>query len=175
MLERFLPSARDTWTWQPMQLTDMAEISEIGYADFDAEFLGIFNPDVPYYISNLCKGVIDQMHDPLSVQLIVARSTVDNTIVAYGWIERGFKMPFSKDNMTEGRLAWIRTDLPTRVRITLMAQIIHQWWGWSVQTGADIMVNSTIRNSTSGFLNLHRQADFVIRGSIAYKRITELK
>jgi hypothetical protein len=62
-------------------------------------------------------------------------------------------------------------SLSVRSRIRLVREMIEQWELWCRCSGIGVLVSSTIRQDQTGFLRLHEQAGFTIRGSMAFKRI----
>jgi hypothetical protein len=71
------------------------------------------------------------------------------------------------------RIAHVALAIPVRERVFLCAQMLRTWEKWAEACDIKIICSSTIRADQPGFLRLHREADYVVRGSIAYKRLTK--
>lgn len=171
-LEKYLPSARDTWTWQLAQLTDVPDIVAMAQSHFQSEMDQIVVADPALFGRNISIAVLTQMHDARQEQVLVARDKTDDRLVAWAWISRGSYTTYSRDEMAEARFVHCDLRLPLRSRITITAQVLQQWYLWCMIGGIPVLVSSSIRSEQSAFMRLHEQAGFSVRGSIGYIRIT---
>jgi hypothetical protein len=73
--------------------------------------------------------------------------------------------------MVVGRMAHMDMTLSARIRIRLLKDMIGLWETWAIAIGVLVICSSTIRSDQSGFLRIHEQAGYQIRGSNAYKRL----
>ena len=172
ILEKFLPSERDSWTWKLADLSDVTGIVTLAQRHFENEITEVFEPNPQLFAKHVSVAIVEQSYDPRRLQLIVAVDRTTHQIIAYAWLTRGIYMTYATDEVAEASFAHIRMDLPLRTRLTIMAQILQQWEMWCHICGIPVIVSTTIREDQSGFLRLHEQADYRIRGSFAFKRIT---
>ena len=170
-LEKFTPSDRDTWTWSLATFEDIADIVNMAETLFQVEIEDFLRPDPALLTRNLAISVSKQAYSLYDEQLIVARNKTTNKLMAWAWVGRGAYSPYSRDEMAEGKFAHMDLDLPVRTRITLLAQILHQWYAWASVCRIPVLVSTSIREEQAGFMNLHRAAGFTIRGSIGYLKV----
>ena len=171
ILEKFSPSTRDTWTWHRAGILDVPAIVEMADIYFQKEIQDILTFDPNIYAYNITLAVVNQSFDAGQCQLITARDTITQQLLAYAWLARGNHMPYAPQEYAEAAILHMDLNLPLRTRITLMAQILQQWELWCQVNRIPILVSSSIREDQTGFMNLHKDAGFDIRGSIAYKKI----
>ena len=174
-LEKFIPSDRDTWTWQLAQLKDVPEIVQLAYDNFQHEFAPLMEIKPALFFRNVSIAIQKQSYNLGEENLLVARDRTTNELVAYSWIQRQQYLSFSPDEMAEARFAHVKMDLPVRARITLLAQMLHQWYFWASVCKIPVLISSSIRDDQDVFMKLHRQAGFTVRGSIAYIKVEEMK
>lgn len=170
ILQRYAPSARDTWTWRLAQFSDVVPITAMANEIYGAEVDGIFSQDVRRMAYHVDMAVTTQRYYLNREQLIVAEDSVSKCLLAYAWISRGGTTPYAEEEMAEAKFAHIDLSLPTVTRVKLMAQILQQWHLWCQICGIPVLVSTTIREDQTGFLKLHDQAGFKRRGSFAYLR-----
>jgi hypothetical protein len=101
----------------------------------------------------------------------VARNPATGSLLAYTWAVRGEYSPWSREEQVQVRMAHVDQHLSDRNRIFLCAQMIRMWETWAENIDVKIICSSTMRGEQDAFLELHRQAGFSVRGSIAYKRL----
>ena len=171
-LEQYLPGPRDTWTWRQARIGDVTDIVAMAETNFQSEMEKILTPDPALFARNIAIAIITQMHSLTQEQVLVARDQVTDTLVAWSWISRGSYTTYSRDEMAEARFVHCDLQLPIRTRITLTAQVLHQWYLWCMTGGVPVLVSSTIRADQSAFMRLHERAGFTVRGSMAYIRVT---
>jgi hypothetical protein len=170
-LEKFVPSERDTWTWSLATFEDIADIVSMAQTLFQVEIETFMAPDPALFARNLAISVAKQAYSLYDEQLIVARNKTTNMLMAWAWIGRGGYTPYSRDEMAEAKFAHMDLALPMRTRITLLAQMLHQWYAWASVCRIPVLVSTSIREDQTGFMNLHRAAGFTIRGSIGYLKV----
>ena len=171
-LEKFLPSDRDTWEWFLAQESDLEEIVNFADQFYSNEIEGIFTKHPRRLLYNLNVAITHQRYHLNKTQLMVARNKTTDRLVAWAWLGRGSYTPYAPEEMAEAKFAHIDLSLSTRERVTIMAQILHQWHLWCQINQIPVLVSTSIREDQQGFMNLHRSAGFTVRGSYAYKRIT---
>ena len=170
ILQKYAPSARDTWSWRLAQFADVVPITAMANEIYGAEVDGIFTQDVRRMAYHVDMAVTTQRYYLNREQLIVAEDSVSKCLLAYAWISRGGTTPYADEEMAEAKFAHIDLALPTVTRVKLMAQILQQWHLWCQICGIPVLVSTTIREDQAGFLKLHDQAGFKRRGSFAYLR-----
>jgi hypothetical protein len=62
--------------------------------------------------------------------------------------------------------------LPTKLRITLIKEMMSQWEELAKFSKNPIICSTTMRHSQDAFLKLHAKAGYSVRGSYAYKKIS---
>lgn len=170
ILQKYAPSARDTWSWRLAQFADVVPITAMANEIYGSEVDGIFTQDVRRMAYHVDMAVTTQRYYLNREQLIVAEDSVSKCLLAYAWISRGGTTPYADEEMAEAKFAHIDLALPTVTRVKLMAQILQQWHLWCQICGIPVLVSTTIREDQAGFLKLHDQAGFRRRGSFAYLR-----
>jgi len=171
ILEKFSPGTRDTWFWHRAGIFDVSDIVLLAQRQFQREIESVFTPDPEFYAHNVTLACVNQNFDASKCQLIIARDITTKKLLAYAWLARGIYMPYARDECAEAAFLHMDLNLPLRQRITLMAQILQQWQLWCQVNSIPVLVSSSIREDQTGFMNLHKDAGFDIRGSIAYKKI----
>jgi hypothetical protein len=171
-LEKYLPSDRDTWSWRIAQLSDVPDIVKMAQDHFQQEMEQIITPDPALFARNIGIAIITQMHQLTEEQVLVARDQTTDQLRAWSWISRGSYTTYSRDEMAEARFVHCDLNLPIRARLTLTAQVLHQWYLWCMTSSVPVLVSSSIRSDQSAFMRLHESAGFSVRGSLAYIRVT---
>ena len=158
-----------TIEWQFAELRDVPSIVELAQQHFQSEIDQVFTPNPRRFAQHVSAAIVEQSFDPLRQQLIIARDQVG--LAAYTWVTRGHYMTYADEEIAEVLFAHTRMTLSARLRIQLIRDMIQQWQLWSLCAGIKVLVSSTIRSDQSAFLRLHEQAGFIIRGSMAFKKI----
>ena len=171
MLEKYLPSSRDTWSWRPATLSDVNAIVDMAESQFQPEITAVFTPDRRMLARHLAQAIIAQTYNNLEQQIIVARDRDTDALVAWAWLGRGGHTMYAPEEFAEAHFAHIDLTLSTRNRVTIMAQILQQWRLWCLIGGIPVLVSTSIREDQAGFMNLHRAAGFMVRGSFAYLKV----
>ena len=172
-LEQYSHSAADRWRWRPPTGADAQDMVDLALVCFGQETADFFANDPIEYARNITLATVNQFYNPLSELLSVAYD--GDMLVAYTWVIRGQYAPWSKEEMATVRIAHVRLDLSQRERITLLAQMIQMWELWARACKIKVIFSSTIRSSQDPFMRLHERADYSVRGSCAYKRLSQIK
>jgi len=170
-LERYAHTTHDPWRWAPAAGTDCQDITDMALVDFGRETDQIFTNDPIEYQRNIMLSTVNQFYNPKMELLSVARAQGTGTLLAYTWAKRSEYAPWSREEMVAVRMAHIDQQLSARHRITLCAQMIRMWEVWADACDIRIICSSTVRGEQATFLELHRQAGYSVRGSVAYKRL----
>jgi hypothetical protein len=169
ILQQYLPSSRDTWTWRLAQPEHVIPIVALADTQFGNEVDDIFTRDPRRMAGHVHVAITQQTYDHSQQQIIVAENS-DGHVIAWSWIKRGIYMPYAPEECCEAEFAHVDLNLPSIARIRVLAQMIIQWSIWCQIQQIPVLISSTIRADQAGFLRLHEQAGFTIRGSIAYTR-----
>jgi len=157
------------WHWRPATGLDVPDIVAMAVRGFESEVDDIFQPDHVAYARNVTQAVVSQFYSPTQELLLVARDN-SNRLLAYVWVIRE-TAPWSDEVMAAVRMVHVDLTLPTRTRIRLVQEMIGLWEVWAVESGIPIICSTTMRRDTSGFLRIHQQRGYDVRGSIAYRRL----
>ena len=170
ILDRYKPSAKDTWTWSLAKIFDVPEIVIMAQQHFQSEIADIFTADPERYAKHVTMACVEQSFNPQTTQLIVARNNTTQELMAYAWLTRGHHMTYAPEECAEAAFVHMALNLPLRTRVTLTAQILQQWDLWCQICQIPVIVSTSIRQDQQGFIELHQRADYKIRGSFAWKR-----
>jgi hypothetical protein len=167
-LEKFLPRARDTWSWRLAQLDDVDDIVSLAQQFYQKEIAQILTPTPRLFAFNLRRAIVNQTHDLSLEQVIVAVDRDSLEIVAWAWCQRGIYMPYAPEECAEAAFAHVRLDMTARERVRITAQIIQQWILWCQFWHIPVLVSSSIRQDQTAFMRLHKRFGFQTAGSLAY-------
>jgi hypothetical protein len=170
ILQRYLPSGRDTWTWRLAQPEHVIPIVALADTQYGTEVNQIFTTDPRRMAQHVHMSITQQTYDHSREQIIVAENQSGH-VVAWAWIGRGIYMPYAPEECAEGKFIHMDLNLPVTARLRITAQALIQWHIWCQIQGIPVLISSTIRQDQAGFLRLHEQAGFTIRGSIAYMKM----
>jgi hypothetical protein len=169
----FSPDESDAWEWELASNKDIPEIVLMAEGMFQNEVEHIFTPDRMYLAYSLEIALTTQKYNKSQTLLTVARNKESNKLMAWAWLGRNGFTTYSRDEMAEAKFIHCDLTLSTRQRITIVAQAIQMWEGWCHLHKIPVLVSTTVRAEQKAFLKLHEQLGFTLRGSIAYKRITQ--
>lgn len=172
ILEQYLPSDTDTWTWYPAKLNDIPEMVGISQSLYQCEIENVFTPTPALLMRSLAHGIINQNYDSMSEQMVVARDNSTKKLLGWAWLGRGGFLPYAPEEFAEAKFVHLALDESARTRIHLTAQILQQWVLWCQICQIPVLVSTTIREDQRGFMRLHESAGFIIRGSFAYYRVS---
>lgn len=163
----------DSWLWARMIHSDVEEVLELTDSNFTQEIRDIFTPNRTRLAYNLHNAILQQSFNLNTHFISVARNKETKQLMSWFWLERGKYMPFSNDEAAVAEFSHVEMSLPTRQRMTLVAQTIEQWIAWAELQKIPILISTSIRKDQEGFMRLHEQFGFLIRGSFAYRKIGE--
>jgi hypothetical protein len=164
-------SPNDTWAWNYAQWSDVEDMYLMAKSHFEREMDGIFTINDEAYKYALDISTSHQRHNLALEQLLVCRDKTTNKLLAYSWIGRGHRTPYSNDEMAEARMAHTDLNLSPTQRIHILVQMISYWETWCKACGIPVLVSTSIREEQATFLKLHERLGFVVRGGICYKRL----
>ena len=158
------------YNWRPVLPQDLPAVVALARTHFESEVDHIFRTDPLVYELNLAQAVVNQLYAPTSVLLLGCWAGAK--LVAYTWVARGERAVWSSEEMAAVRMAHTDLSLPARERIQIIRQMLGFWRVWASEAGLPIICSTTLRSDQQGFLRLHQQAGYTVRGSIAYLRLT---
>lgn len=171
LFQKYQPSQNDLWRWDYAQYTDIEDIYAMAKVHFEREMADIFTINDAGYKYALDISTSHQRHNLALEQLLVCRDKTSNKLLAYSWIGRGHRTPYSNDEMAEARMAHVDLALSGLQRIHILVQMIHYWVLWAQACAIPVLVSTSIREEQSAFLKLHQRLGFTVRGGIAYLRV----
>lgn len=171
MRNKYFPSDRDTWEWRYANLSDTDDIVKMAQSLFQVEIENIFTPDPKLFAYNVDIAITQQYHYQHLTQIMVARNKQTNKLMGWSWIGRGNTTTYAREEMAEARFVHTDLSLPAKTRICLVAQTLQHWIVWCYKYKIPVLVSTSIRQEQQAFLKLHQELGFILRGSIAYKKI----
>ena len=150
----------------------MPAIKDIAESWFQCEIQHIFTPDPIAYMRNVTQAVVNQYYAPGSELIQVAKDP-QGKILGYVWARRGQRAMWSDDEMAVIQMVHVDLSLSARQRVALIREMIQLWEIWAVTYHIPVVCSTTMRGDQSGFLRLHTQAGYDVRGSYAYKRMIQ--
>jgi hypothetical protein len=159
------------YTWRPATLSDIDAVITLTTQNFSEEITDLFVPDPWAGARNLTQAIVNQYYRPSSELVSVA---VDNSdkIIAWTWAQGMQTMAWSDELMVQVRMAHTNMQLSTRDRVRLTQDMIALWEGFAQFACHKIVCSTTMREDQAGFLRIHQAAGYDVRGSYAYKRLT---
>ena len=172
ILPRYAHVESDPWRWRAASGGDTQAITDMALSHFGLETDAIFDNDTQEYSRNVLLATVNQFYNPKTELISVAHDAAGH-LLAYTWAMRGQYAPWSREEMVAIRIAHTRLDIAPRPRIHLLSQMIIMWETWARACDIRIICSTTMRGDQSAFMNLHARAGYSVRGSIAYKRLTQ--
>lgn len=161
-----------TYTWRPATGTDIKDIINISYP-FLFEVESIWSIDEIAFTRNLTLAVVNQFFAP-TTELLSVCVDEKNNVIAYTWAKKGETAHWSNEEMLVIKLAHIAIDLPNKIKIQLIKDMLHMWEAFATLAQVNIICSTTMRNNQSAFLKLHQRQGYIVRGSTAYKKLNTL-
>ena len=171
LVQKYSPLPSDPWQWNYAQYADIEDMFTMAKQHFEREMSDIFTINDASYKYALDLATSHQRHNLAHEQLLVCRDKSTNKLLAYSWIGRGHRTPYSNDEMAEARMAHMDLDLSGIERIHILVQMMIYWEMWCEACRIPVLVSTSIRSEQATFLKLHERLGFIVRGAIAYKRI----
>jgi hypothetical protein len=163
------------WTWSQPTGADVTDIVNLAEQNYRSEADGIFEIDTLAGARNITLALVNQMYNPGSEFVQVARDDVTHAILGYVWVCRGQRPIWSDQEMATTRLVHVDLTLPVRVRLRIIQEMLLKWEQWARTWAIPIMCSVTMRRDTQGFLKLHARHGYDVRGSFAYKRLSTVQ
>ena len=161
------------WEWALADpLEDPKDITDLANDHFRDGMDGMLTIDYPRMIECVTMTSVQQRFNRSVELLIVARSTKDNSLLAYGWFDRGGFTTYSYDEISNQKFIHIRKDLPARTKVILTYQLLHQHIIWTQTQGIPVVCSTSVLADNRAFMKIHEDLGFTVRGSYAYRRNT---
>ena len=164
-------SPADPWTWSRAGHEDVEGILNLVAQNYQDEINGILVPDRPRMAYHLHRAILQQIFEEYQVLLTVAKDKTTNAIIAWAWLERGKFTVYATEELASAEFAHVELSQSLRNKVKLTAQILEQWIEWCRILKIPVLTSSSIRDDQKAFMRLHEQFGFLVRGSIAYKKI----
>jgi len=159
--------------WRLAGPQDAAAMVALAKENFETEVDKIFTTDPLYYEFNLHQAILKQAFYQSLEQLLVAYD--GDKLIAYAWLSRGTRPPYSQDELAEARFVHMDLTLSARRRIELIKEILAHWINWCRACAIPVLVSTSIRQEQTAFMRIHQRMGFSVRGSIAYLNLKEMK
>jgi hypothetical protein len=171
LYQKYQHTPNDTWTWNYAGYPDVKEMFDMAIIHSEFEVDGLFTMCHASLQYALDLATSHQRHNLTHEQILTCRDRTSNRLLAFSWIGRGNRTPYSRDELAEARMAQVDLTLPITTRIHLLVQMIDFWEQWAVNCGVPILASNSIRQKQTAFMRLHERLGFDVRGGIAYKRV----
>lgn len=158
-----------TLQWQRATYTHIEDIFQIAHSNFVGEIDGLFTVNTAKFKYELAKSILLQHYSPHSEFIAVA--LLDGVVVGYFWQSRGSWTTFSDDEISEYKYIHPLLTLSPRLRYQFVKETLEQGLIWCATGGIPIICSTSIRQDQGGFMRLHQQLGFTVRGSYAWQRI----
>jgi hypothetical protein len=158
--------------WRAATGNDVSNIVKMAQDHFQQEIDLIFTPDPVAYSRNITFAVVNQFYLPTTELLSVAHDD-SGKLLAYTWAKNNERAAWSDDTMVVIRMAHVALDLSARTRIELVTDMMQLWENFARFAHTPIICSTTMRNDQQTFLKLHKRQGYDVRGSYAYKRLTQ--
>jgi hypothetical protein len=172
-MDKYAISQNDPWQWTKATHEDVEEILDLVAANYELEIDGVLIGSRPRMAYHIHKALLQQTFEQHQVLITIARHKQTNKLLAWAWLERGKYTVYAFDEMATAEFAHVDLHLSQRHKVTLVAQILQQWIAWCSAWNIPVLTSSSIRADQTAFMRLHEQYGFIVRGSIAYKRIVK--
>jgi len=172
-MDKYAVTDADTWTWSTAQFEDVEAIMDLMEQQYQAEIESVLTPSRPRMAYSLHKALLQQVFEPNTVLIMVAKDKTNNELQSWSWIHRGGYAPYSVDEMAVAEFIHTQLSLSPRTKIKLVAQVLLQWEAWCKTNQIPVISSTSIRADQTAFMRLHERFGYSVRGSIAYKRIAQ--
>ena len=169
-MSKFTHTDSDPWSWSRPTHPDVPAIVELSDRVDVVDIQGLLtkNPTRLHYF--LHKAIVDIGYGVGPVMISVAKDRITDQVLAWSYLERGKYMTYADEEMAFAENCTVDTALSTRTRVRLTAQIIEQWIAFCELKHIPVLVSNTFRHNQTGYLHLHEQYGFEMRGSVGYRR-----
>ena len=170
-MDKYKISPTDPWLWARARHEDVEDILDLVAQNYESEIDNILISSRPRMAYHLHKSILQQLFEINQVLISVARDKTTNKLVAWAWLERGKYTVYAYEEMATAEFIHVDLSLGLKSKVRLVAQVLEQWIHFCESCKIPVLTSSSIRSDQTAFMRLHEQYGFVVRGSIAYKRI----
>jgi len=170
-MDKYAISDKDPWTWSKAYHTDVEDILDLVAQNYQDEISGFLVPNRQRMCYHLHKALLQQTFEQHTVLITIARDKQTQKLLSWAWLERGKYTVYAVEELATAEFAHVELSLSQRNKVTLVAQILQSWIAWSEAWQIPVLTSSSIRADQTAFMRLHEQYGFLIRGSIAYRKI----
>jgi hypothetical protein len=171
LYQKYQYTPNDSWTWNYATTEDVKDLFDMAIIHSEFEVDGLFTMCHPSLLYALDLATSHQRHNLAHEQILTCRDNATNKLLAFSWIGRGNRAPYSRDEIAEARMAQVDLDLAVNTRIRLIVQMLSFWEQWAIACGVPILASNSIREKQQAYMKLHERLGFLVRGGIAYKRV----
>jgi hypothetical protein len=169
--KRFIHTARDAWRWAPALPADVAEIVDLVISNYHQDAQNLWQVNAAEAARNLMHAIVNQMYDPKTELVSVARLQVTGKIIAFTWATRNHRMVWSTEEMINGQMASIDLAQGARTRTALVFQTLRIWEKWAEICELKLITTASIRLDWEPLMYLINLAGYNVRGSQAWRRL----
>lgn len=164
---------KTAYTWSLATGHDVNEIVALAQQNFQNEIDEFFSIEPPVYTRNLIFAVTNQFFLPGTELVAVARCADDQRVIAYTWAKASESTVWADDPMTVIRIAHLDLNLSSRLRRQLVLDMMDHWERFARFANNRVICSTTMRADQTGFLRLHAQRGYTVRGSYCYKKLDQ--
>lgn len=169
--KRFAHTAKDTWRWSHATGADVEEIIALVMKDYAEDSKNLWPLNPVEGSRNLMLAIVNQMYDPKTEFVSIARDQKTNKLLAFTWAKRDQRMTWSTEEMSVVQMASIDLSLGTKQRVRLFFQMCEFWERWCDVCKIRMIATSNVRLDWEPLMYLLDQAGYHVRGSLAWKRL----
>ena len=166
-------TTQDAWTWQVAEHMDVEDILDLVAENYEHEIDNILTASRPRMCYHLHRAILEQTFEPEKQLISIARLKDTGKLLAWAWLERGKYTVYAAEEMAVAEFLHVDLTLSPRTRITLCAQVLHQWIKACEMCNIPVLCSTTIRDDQIAFIRLHQRLGFKVRGSFAYLKVTK--
>ena len=104
----------DTWSWMLAQHEDVEDILDLVAANYEHEIDTILTASRPRMCYHLHRAILQQIFEPHSQLITIARDKISNRLVAWAWLERGKYTVYAPEEMAVAEFLHVALDLSPR-------------------------------------------------------------
>jgi hypothetical protein len=173
--EKYRHTRGDPWKWASAAGSDIQDIVDLVTRTAGKETKGITELNPVEGSRNLMHAIVNQMYAPKAEMISVCRLKETKELVAFNWCGRDVRQVWSTEEMVVPKHLSIENRISARCRIALCVQAMTQWERWAQITELKLINSSSMRVDWQTFMHIHRELGYQVRGSMAFKRLNEIK
>jgi hypothetical protein len=158
------------YTWTPATGLDIQSMLDITIDNLQQDIGDISVVSRNSYARNLSLAVVNSFFAPNEELLYVCKDD-NNQLLGYTWADVAIVMPWSDDHYVSVKMVQLNVQSSPRLRIQLIKDMMQIWENFAKQANVSIICSSTMRENQSPFLKLHLKNGYIVRGSLAYKKL----